>query len=215
MIRSSSSPPPPPDITTLVLFLAATGRDVTPRLYLNWGGGFAQDESVGFDQARAALIRVRLGDFPDLREIRFDPFENMADVNFRWGVNGEGEALAAEVEPQLAEWEARRAAVVRANVVARRLRAGFSPPPVRTGAHSRGPCTNISCAPAAMAERELEGRFTEPPATPLISLVSPLYNTPISYLDELVDLVPPTAPRLCGAGAERRRIDARPKPRSG
>jgi len=178
-------PPPPPEITTLVLFLADPDATLSPRLYLNWGAGFAQDESIGFAQARAALVRVCLGDFPDLREIRFDPFENMADVMFRWGVDGEGEKLAEEVEPQLAEWEARRARVLRADVSLADYAPAF---PRRLFGLERKPKSAHEhfLRVVAMATRELEGRFTEPPATPLISLISPLYNTPISYLDELV-----------------------------
>ncbi len=178
-------PSPPPDLTTLVIFLADPDGTLSPRVYLNWGAGFAQDESIGFEQARAALIRIRLGDFPDLREIRLDPFENMADVTFRWGLNGEGEALADEVEPQLAEWEARRASVLRADIALADYAPAF---PRRLFGLERTPKTvhEQFLRTVAMAERELEGRFIEPPATPLISLVSPLYNTPISYLDELV-----------------------------
>ncbi len=178
-------PTPPREVSTLVLYLLGE-RDgaLTPRIYFNWGGGFSQDDSIGCESGRAALIRLDLRGCRDLRRLRFDPLEAMAEFTFRWAVNAEGEALAREVEPTLAAWEARRAATVRRDI----LVSEFAPAaPGRPFGVARKPKTMHEhfLRACALAGRELKGRFTTPPAAPLISFVSPLYNTPGGYLDDL------------------------------
>ena len=178
-------PTPPKEVSTLVLYLLGE-RDgaLTPRVYFNWGGGFSQDDSDGCDGARAALIRLDLRGCRDLRRLRFDPLEAMAEFTFVWAVDAEGEALAREVEPELAAWEARRATVARRNIVA----SDFAPAaPGRPFGFARKPKTMHEhfLRASVLAGRELKGRFATPPPTPLISFVSPLYNTPVTYLDDL------------------------------
>jgi GT2 family glycosyltransferase len=177
-------PAPFKQIATLVLY-AATERDgaLTPRLYFNWGAGFAQDDSAGFAPARAALIRLTFEDCPDLRRLRFDPLEGSSEFTFRWGADGEGEALAREVEPELAALEAARAPVLRARVAVadfapslRERPFGISRKPRTIHEHFQHAC--------ALAQRELKPQPAPP--SPLISFVSPLFNTPTAYLDDLV-----------------------------
>ena len=107
-------PAPFKQAATLTLYVSAE-RDgaLTPRLYFNWGAGFSQDDSAGLAPARAALIRISFAGCPDLRRLRFDPLEGAAEFTFRWGADGQGEALAAEVEPELAALERARAPVLR------------------------------------------------------------------------------------------------------
>src|SRR5947209_1788723 len=95
-------PTPPKEATSLVIYLSAE-RDgaLTPRLYFNWGGGFSQADSFGCEPARAALIRLDVTGCPDLRRLRLDPLEGVAEFAFRWGLDGEGEALARAVEAEL------------------------------------------------------------------------------------------------------------------
>jgi GT2 family glycosyltransferase len=177
-------PPPFKQVSALVLYVAAE-RDgaLTPRLYFNWGAGFSQDDSAGFEPARAALIRLTFEDCPDLRRLRFDPLEGAAEFTFRWGADGEGEALAREVEPELSALEAARAPVLRARVAV----ADFAPALLeRPFGISRKPRTvhEHFLHACALAGRELKPA-PAPPA-PLISFVSPLYNTPVAYLDDLL-----------------------------
>ncbi|MDE3175658.1 MAG: glycosyltransferase family 2 protein [Pseudomonadota bacterium] len=179
-------PAPPKGAKRLVLFLEA-GRDgaLTPRIYFSWGGGFSQDDSFGCEPARAALIRLDLDHCPDLRGLRLDPFEGAGEFTLRWGVDAEGEALARAVAPALAALEAKRAPVLRADVAAADFAPALRERPfgIARKPHSAHEHFLHACA---LARRELQGRFEQAPATPLISFVSPLFNTPAHYLDDLI-----------------------------
>ena len=175
--------PAPRDARSLTLYLAAP-RDggLVPRLYFDWGPGFHEPDSLGFAPIRAALIRVDFTDAAELRQVRLDPFEGHGDFVFRWGVDGQGEALARDVEPDLAALTAERAEVLRAEIaVADYAPASRGRPPGRR----RTPQTPQehflrACALAADLAAPASA------ATPLISFVSPLYNTPPAYLDDLL-----------------------------
>ncbi len=176
-------PAPPPELSTLVLFARADNdRALTPRVYFDWGANFSQDESIGFGAARAALIRIVLDGCHDLQRLRFDPLEGVAEFEFRWAGDADGEALALAVAPEMAALAARRAPILRETVVAADFAAaadgrpfGLKRKPKSVEEHFLRAC--------ALAGRELTPQ--PPPAAPLISLVSPLYNTPALYLDDL------------------------------
>ena len=175
--------PAPKQISSLVLYVAAE-RDgaLTPRIYFNWGGGFSQDDSVGFAPARAALIRLSFEGCPDLRRLRFDPMEGVAEFSFRWAVDAEGEALARDVEPELAAFEAERAPILRASVALADFAPALRERPFGVARKPRNVHEHFLHA-CALAARELKPEAAPP--KPLISLVSPVYNTPVAYLDDL------------------------------
>ena len=126
-------PAPPPEVATLVLYVRADNdRALTPRLYFDWGAGFFEDNSVGFAPTRAALIRVDLARCHDLRQLRLDPLEGLAEFAFQWAADADGEALAAAVAPELMALEARRAPTSRESVAAADFAPAGAGPPVRT-----------------------------------------------------------------------------------
>jgi GT2 family glycosyltransferase len=176
--------PAPADIAALTLYLTAE-RDgaLTPRLYFNWGGGFNDSDSLGLPAARAALIRLDFAACADLRRLRLDPHEGACDFTLRWGADAAGDALAREVEPELAALEARRAPILR-----EAIRIADYAPQLRDrpfGAKRRPTTTHEHFLHAcALAGREL-GRLAPPPS-PLISFVAPLHNAPPAYLDDLL-----------------------------
>jgi GT2 family glycosyltransferase len=176
--------PAPADIASLVVYLTAE-RDggLTPRIYFNWSGGFSESDSVGFEGVRAALIRLDFAGCPDLRRLRIDPHEGAADFTFRWATDAFGEALAREVEPELAAFGSRRAPILRADVKVADYGPEYRDRPfgARRRPHSVQEHFQHACG---LAGRELAGRIAAPPA-PLISFVSPLFNTPAAYLDAL------------------------------
>jgi GT2 family glycosyltransferase len=177
-------PAPFKQVATLVLYVAAE-RDgaLTPRVYFNWGGGFSQDDSVGLEPARAALIRLTFAGCPDLRRLRFDPLEGMGEFTFRWGADGDGDALARQVEMELAALEAARAPVLRASVAAADFAPAFRDRPFGISRKPRAIHEHFLHA-CALAQREL--RPAPAPPAPLISFVCPMFNTPPAYLDDLV-----------------------------
>jgi GT2 family glycosyltransferase len=177
-------PAPFKQISTLVLYVTAE-RDgaLTPRIYFNWGGGLSQDDSVGFEPVRAALISLTFEDCPDLRRLRFDPLESTAEFTFRWAADREGEALAREVEPELAALEARRAPILRKRIAAADFAPALRERPFGVSRKPRSVHEHFLHA-CALARRDVKAE-PAPPA-PLISFVSPLYNTTVAYLDDLL-----------------------------
>jgi GT2 family glycosyltransferase len=177
--------PAPGDVAALVVYLKAE-RDggLTPRVYFNWAGGFSEGDSVGFEGVRAALIRLDFARCGDLRRLRIDPHEGAADFTLRWGADAAGEALAREVEAELAAFEARRAPVLRADIAVAEYAPEYRGRPfgAKRTPHSTHEHFLHACA---LAGREL-GPAEAAPATPLISFVSPLFNTPAGYLDDLL-----------------------------
>ncbi len=152
----------------LVVELAADRDILAPRLYFDWGEGFAQDRSVGLQAGPATLLRLDLSDCPDLVRLRLDPCETEAEFVFRWGFDGRGMALAAESTPGIARHE----------IAAREFAPPQSKRPATDHEHYLNAC--------ALAERELRGHFVTPPAAPEISFVTPVYDTPPAFLDDLL-----------------------------
>lgn len=179
-------PTPPKGTKRLFVYLEAERDGVlTPRLYFNWDGGFSQENSFCCGSARAATIQLDFDHCHDLRRLRLDPCESASDFTFRWGVDAEGEALARAVEPALAAYAAQQALVVRACVSVADFAPALRDRPFGVARKPRTPHEHFLHA-CALAGRELKGKFDDAPATPLISFVSPLFNTPANYLDDLL-----------------------------
>ena len=160
----------------LVVHLRA--RALSPRVYFDWGLGFSQAESAGFDVGDDALF---VFDFAGRRlcALRLDPFARIGEVEMRYGFAAEGEALLRE-----AGGHARVVPVkVADHAPGRRRRARG---PRSTAEHFR----HVT----ALAAREFEGRFDVAPPTPLISFVCPLYDTPPAYFDDLLASFRPQKP---------------------
>ncbi len=164
---------------SLTLF-ARTQRPggLTPRLYFDWGRGFVQVESAALPSGESLLLVLDPADCADLRALRFDPFEGEGEFELCFARGREGEALARRIEAEgppirKARVALRDYAPRRRSRPAGRLRAFGAP-----HEHFLHVC--------ALAEAELRGRFTVPPATPRISLVCPVYDTPPAYLDDLL-----------------------------
>jgi GT2 family glycosyltransferase len=167
---------------TLILRTQRAGG-LTPRLYFDWGMGFSQAEGAALPSGASALLAFDFAQCADLRALRLDPFEGPGDFALQFESGAKAATLAREVE---AAWAADPPArAIRADVALRdyapargdralgRLRA-----PVSAQEHFLRVC--------ALAQAELAGRFTTTPATPLISLVCPTYDTPTAYLDDLL-----------------------------
>ena len=164
---------------SLTLF-ARTQRPggLTPRLYFDWGRGFVQAESAALPFGKAGLFTLDPAGCADLRALRFDPFEGEGEFELSFALGREGEEIAQRIE-------AEGPLVQRAHVALR----DYAP---RRRARPAGRLRGLDGAHrhflhvCALAQAELAGCFTTPPATPLISLVCPVYNTPPAYLDDLL-----------------------------
>ena len=142
---------------------------LTPRLYFDWGRGFRQADSAPLPGGARLLFVFDPAGCPDLRALRFDPFEGEGDFELTFGPDA---ALApGDVAPTPVAL--RDYAPARRGRAAGRLRGPASP-----AQHFARVC--------ALAQSELAGHFASPPQSPLISLVCPLYDTPPAYLDDLL-----------------------------
>ncbi len=198
--------PAPKQVSSLVLYVAAE-RDgaLTPRIYFNWGGGFSQDDSVGFEPARAALIRLSFEGCPDLRRLRFDPhgghggvFVPLGGRRRRRGARARRRARACGLRGGACADPARKR---RALPISRRRCASD----LSGSRASPEPFTSISCTPALLAARELKPEAAPP--KPLISFVSPRLQHACGLSRRPLRLLLEATPRLGRTGAERRRLD--------
>ena len=161
-------------IGSLAVYIEAPrGETLTPRLYFDWGDGFSEEDGVGFDACGAALLQVRFGGVRGLRALRLDPFERMGDVTLRYALDGAGDALAATIAPAL------RHEMSLAEYAPETESQPFGVKRTPRTAHEH------FLRATQLAERELAEFQPTARPTPLLSLVSPLYNTPPAYLDDL------------------------------
>jgi GT2 family glycosyltransferase len=189
-------PAPPRDAKLAFLFVGERDAALTPRLYLDWGDGFSEASSVHFGNVRAALIRFDCSNCPDLRSLRLDPHEGFSgSFVFRWGAGRKGEALAREAQTEFADWEARRAQALRADLRAADYAPARPGRPIGVRRHPQTVEEHFQKA-TELAGQQLADRLPAPRATPLISLVSPLYDTPVAYLDDLLASFRKQAPGL-------------------
>jgi GT2 family glycosyltransferase len=154
---------------------------LTPRLYFDWGRAFVQAESAALPSGQALLFVLDPADCADLRALRFDPFEGEGEFELSFAFGEAGTALAQRIEAEARDGAALLVRHTALRDYAPRRRARPAGRLYALGAprdHFQRVC--------ALAKADLEGRFTTPPATPLISLVCPVYNTPPAYLNDLL-----------------------------
>ncbi len=179
-------PTPPSGAREIIFYLEGQREhDISPRLYLDWGDGFNENDSVTLAGARAAIIRVRLGDFRGLHQLRLDPADGVSIFRFGFDLDGSNPALAAHAEQRLQLLETTDARVLRAEVDL----VHFAPATRGRSEGAKRPMNTLHeqfLRVCALAADELGDSLGEPPEAPLISFVTPVYNTPTSYLDDLL-----------------------------
>ncbi len=152
------------------LVVHVRSQEVSPQVYFDSGAGFSQAQSARFEACDDVLFVFDFAGSGQLCALRLDPFARPGEVDLGFASGAQGEALAREVE-----------AAGAARVVRVRVRDHLRGAKQR----ARAPQEHFAAA-CALAKRELDGRYNVAPATPLISLVCPLYDTPPAWLDDLL-----------------------------
>ena len=94
---------------TQTYFLDARPGVVRDRVYLDWGDGFPEAESIDLGYAQCALIRLDLTDSRGVKRIRLDPSDGPADFAFHHALDDA--PWIARAESQIDEARARRASL--------------------------------------------------------------------------------------------------------
>lgn len=175
-------PRPPRRAKFLTLHLDAEPAILRPRLFIDWGGGFAKNDGHDLGVGSRFVIRLKLGDTSGLKKIRLDPSDGPSRFRFRFALD---EALTPPpantrlVEIDLADFAA----------PAPGRRIGLMREPLNAQEHF------LRCV--ELARRELAEEPAVPAGSPLISFVTPVYNTPPAYLDDLLASFREQTPGLC------------------
>ena len=171
--------PPPRAPATLRLLLDARPKFTRPRLYFDWGDGYKEFDSFDMGDGQVFSATLRLSDTRGLRQIRFDPVdEDPASFRFHFALD-RGEGVVA-VEAARAE-----GAVVGAfEIDALDYAPAAEGRPIGLKRWPRDPNEHFLRI-VEVAGRELRGE-PETAATPLISFITPVYNTAARYLDDLL-----------------------------
>ena len=175
-IHLSFSRPP-----VLLMHVAALDdEEIDPKVYIDRGKGFREDDAVQLPSGRDFLIRADVGAFGNIRTLRLDPAG--FPTRFRFEAHGFRSMEEAERDPAIAAALADGAAIVDLGRLSR-----FKLPVPRLAIRIRpriNPSRNYVRASTALAEKT-------PPSTASIgegtwlSLVVPVYNAPTRYLDDL------------------------------
>lgn len=170
----------------IVFEVESADRVIDPRIYVDHGHGFDPDEEIELRQTQSGVYIVSLNSFGRVRRIRFDPSSYPSQFEFRAFVGFEERSVRAFVGKRLREAAKGARAVPTCEIVAR-----GDPVAELTdiGTHAtkiRGVTRHFEQV-IAMASARFNGAEPWRAADPLISFVSPLFDTPASYLDELLD----------------------------
>ena len=177
-----------PSILTLIL---EAGNDfIEPKLYFDWGDGFHEFELVKLGSVQTAVICLHFGDTRGLRKIRLDPAEGrVATFRFRSVLNTEGDGALdwAQRHVEAAYAKGRVASLQNIDMQeyatpARGRPIGMKRRPRNTQEHFM---RTVEIARMAFGAG-LHSADNAQPSSPLISLVTSVYNTPPKYLDDLL-----------------------------
>ena len=180
-------PTPPPEATALYIWLDARPNYIKPRVYVDWGDGFNEFESVDVGDAEIALIRINLDGARGLKNLRLDPSEGPSTFKLLQDFESAGKTVAAEFRRLASEAKAASATVVEIEIDATDYAPAAVGRPIGLKRLPRDIHDNFLRA-AEVARRDIGAAVPAPEAdgVPLISFVVPVYNTPDAYLNDLL-----------------------------
>ncbi|WP_370631420.1 glycosyltransferase family 2 protein [Methylosinus sp. Sm6] len=160
-------------------------RDLDPRVFLDYGEDFERGEEIELRQTRDGLYVVAVKSFGRVRRVRFDPSSFPSRFAFRAFAARDEKSIRAFVGQKLRKAAMSGAAAPSCEIVARAGAGELS---------ALGPrATKIRGVPQhfdqviAMASSRYGGAEPWRGTRPLISFLTPVYNTKASYLDQLLD----------------------------
>ena len=170
----------------LILEIENADRIVDPRIYLDHGDGFDPDEEIELRQTRNGVYVIALESFGRVRRARFDPSSYPSQFEFRAFVAYNEKSVRAFVGNRLREAgkgeRANPICEIVASTDATDALAGIG----TRAAKIRGVTQHFEQV-IAMASTHFAHAKPGPASEPLISFVSPVFNTPAHYLDQLLN----------------------------
>lgn len=172
----------------LLLYLEAAGEKLDPMLYFNRGDGFSEEDSVALPHDEATIFVIAAAELPNVVGVRLDPASRPVAFNF-WARSvyraGALTALAARVATTAVEGGRKPPVWVSIGeqyaISPETTRLGIAPN-FRRHFDFVFQLAEVQLATDGRARR----RRTDDSLDPLISLVTPVFNTPPKYLNDLV-----------------------------
>ncbi|ATQ67783.1 glycosyltransferase family 2 protein [Methylosinus sp. 3S-1] len=169
----------------LVFEIENADRDLDPRVFLDYGEDFERGEEIELRQTRDGVYVVAVKSFGRVRRVRFDPASFPSLFAFRAFAARDEKSVRAFVGGKLRKAAMNGVAAPCCEIVARAGADDLS---------ALGPrATKIRGVPQhfdqviAMAMSRYGHAAPWEGERPLISFLTPVYNTKASYLDQLVD----------------------------
>jgi GT2 family glycosyltransferase len=171
----------------LVIRIESAAGLVDPVLYLDTGKGFSEAETLALDCGRRVVCVVALHSLKEVRRIRLDP----ASRQMRFMLDIRASGKPAEVRRHLAhasKWRDRDLAVATkfCHFGEDPLWADLPGPPLTTRRFTSIADHYEKVLGLAALQARPDAIAMKPGTSPLFSFVVPLYNTPASYLDDLL-----------------------------
>lgn len=160
----------------LTIFLSASTKCLEPKLYLNRGRGYREEDALTFRSTRKVAIVIELGVVGVNRSIRFDPA--IQPCEFSFSVTGSN--TRTDAEHLALEWCARENAEVWDLGLVPRFRIRIPGFRRSSGVEVRRYLDSIY----QLAQSEPE---PPPSSDTWLSVVVPVYNAPRRHLTHLVD----------------------------
>jgi GT2 family glycosyltransferase len=160
-------------------------RPIDPQVFIDRGKGFEPNDMVECATTRNGIYLVALKTMGPIWRMRFDPSSYVSQFEFQAFGAFDVASVKALVDHRLSEAQAGRAAVTRCQIIAE-----GDPGPVGELGTAARRFLKVSDHLKDVV-RLAAIRYTAPShsarGAPLISFIVPLYNTPATYLDRLLD----------------------------
>lgn len=162
----------------VVIKLASRSGEIQPKLYVNRGQGFSEEEALTAGSGRNFLIVADVGSFGTICTLRLDPSSEPCQLSLE--VTAIRSAVALEHYVSVQQSQNRELIVAR---FSRLPRFWKKLPTIRLGKRKTVAARYMEQA-RMLADRLLPGQLGR--TDPWLSIVVPVYNAPVRYLNELV-----------------------------
>ncbi len=153
---------------------------IDPKIYINRGSGFAEQDAVSFQKRNGFVFIMNVGKFGSLRALRVDPAS--LPIDFEWRVESFEDGRAGMHRARELIEGRPDAQLVDVGRIPRFTRPKFKLPSFRRKNDS---VKTYILANYALAASSATPAFCENGSC-WLSVVVPVYNTPVQYLDELL-----------------------------
>ncbi|WP_244594618.1 glycosyltransferase family 2 protein [Methylosinus sporium] len=169
----------------IILEVADADQTLDPRIYIDFGKGFVPDEEIELKHTRDGIYVVSLRSFGRVHHVRFDPSSYPSKFRFRTYIAYDEKSVRAFVGKRLRAAARGERAAPLCEIIARPGAAELSGVGARV-AKVRGATPHFEQV-IAMANHRFAGAPAWPGERPAVSFVTPVYDAPALYLDQLLD----------------------------